>query len=137
MAFADIITNKILISFIITLVVVQSIKLLYYKIKGRKFKWKMLIEDGGMPSNHSAIVSALTAAVYFEQGLSVLFFVTLIFSFIIFKDAFGVRMDSQKHAELLKQITKKKLNTHIGHTPLQVCIGILTGIIISIIVYLI
>jgi len=134
-AFLQFITNKIFLSFIIAVVINQTIKLIYYKIKGRKFEWKMLIEDGGMPSNHSAIVSALTTSVYFEQGTSVLFFVALIFSFIVFKNATGVRWDVHEHALLLKKLTKKKVNICQGHTPLQVLIGIIIGIITSIVVY--
>ncbi len=136
-AFLQFLTNKIFLSFVLAMVINQTIKVIYYKIKGRKFEWKILVEDGGMPSNHSAIVSALTTSVYFEQGISVLFFVSLIFSFIVFKNAAGVRWDVHKHALLLKKLTKKDVNIYQGHTPLQVLIGIIIGIIVSIAVYLI
>lgn len=133
--FLEIIANKIFLSFIVSMVLAQTIKIIYYKIKGRKFIWRMLIEDGGFPSNHSAIVSALTTAVFFEQGISVIFFVCLIFSFLIFKDAFGVRMDVQRHAELLKRLSKKDLNIYIGHSPLQILIGIAIGVIVAGVIY--
>ena len=133
----QIITNKIFISFFVAMVLTQTIKIIYYKIKKRKFEWRMLVEDGGFPSNHAAIVGALTTSVFFEQGISILFMITLIFSSIIIKDAIGVRWEVHKHAVLLKELSKKDINVHEGHTPLQVLIGILIGIIISIAVYLI
>jgi len=135
--FLQIISSKIFISFLIAMILAQTIKIIHYKIKGRKFVWRMLIEDSGLPSNHSAIVSALTTAIFFELGISVLFFVCLIFSFIIFKDAFCVRMDVEKHAKLLKKLTKKEINVNIGHTPLEVLIGIILGVIVAVAVYLI
>ncbi len=133
--FLQIITHKIFLSFLIAMILAQTIKIIHYKIKGRKFVPRIFIEDGGLVSNHSAIVSALTTAIFFELGISVLFFVCLIFSFLVFKDAFGVRLEVHKHAQLLRKLTKKDVNIHEGHTPLQVLIGIIIGIIVAVVVY--
>jgi len=133
----QLITNKIFISFLIAVALAQLIKIIYYSIKHRKFDKIMLIETGGFPSTHSAVVSVLTTSVFLEQGISIAFIICLVFSIIIIRDAFGVRMDVQRHALLLEKLTKKKMNEHIGHTIPQVFCGIVLGIIVSVVMYLV
>jgi uncharacterized protein len=131
------VTNKTFITLFLAVVISQGIKTLEYLLKHRKFEWRMLIENGGFPSTHSAAVSALALSVFFVEGFSLLFIVCLVFSGIIIRDAFGVRQDVQKHAIILEKITKKKINEHVGHNSWQVFAGIFLGFIIASTIHLI
>ncbi|HIH31530.1 TPA: divergent PAP2 family protein [Candidatus Woesearchaeota archaeon] len=99
------------------------------------------LKNGGMPSSHSTVVAAITTAVYNIQGLTGLFFVSLVFSLIIISDAFRLRRIVGIHGEeinlLLKKIKKKPIEVIYGHSFFQVIIGIILGIAVSQIVFLI
>ena len=102
-----------------------------------------------MPSCHSATVCSLVTAVYHEYGTgSFEFAISLILAIIVMYDAMGVRRETGIQAQLLNDIIKTfedmgrseisahdKLQEFVGHTPLQVLIGAILGILIASIVY--
>lgn len=127
------ITTAILLSWGLS----QIIKIL---IEGRKsFNWNIFFRSGGMPSSHTAIVTALTTAVFILEGASLTFFTALVFSSIVIIDARGVRLESEKQAIMLNKIGKltgrNALSEHIGHKTSEVIGGIILGIVITIIVF--
>lgn len=124
---------------------IQLFKLLYDLISTRKFNFKRIMQAGGMPSSHSGVVVSLTTMMGKDFGISSpLFAIALIFSFIVMYDAAGVRRAAGKQASLLNKIVEtpglsglevsEKLVEVLGHTPFQVVIGALIGIIVGIIV---
>jgi len=129
------------ISPIVAWLIACIVKAIVRSIKSGKFSLKQGFENGGMPSTHSTIVSAITVAVLLKTGLSDLFFVSLMFSLIIISDAFGVRQYVGKQGEALNEILKKSkkkpLKIVYGHTFLQAIVGILWGVAVSIIFYFI
>lgn len=84
-------------------------------------------------------------AVGFEEGFrSNLFAICLFFSFIVMYDAAGIRRAAGKQAEILNKIiedlyagrkTDEKLKELLGHTPVEVLIGAIWGIIVALIMY--
>lgn len=111
----------------------------------RKGVWdlKAIVDSGGMPSSHSALCSAVTTATAMEFGLgSSLFAVSLAFSSIVMYDAAGVRRHAGKQAEVLNilledlleghAVSETKLKEVLGHTPIQVCVGALLGLLVGI-----
>jgi acid phosphatase family membrane protein YuiD len=97
---------------------------------------------GGMPSSHSALVSAMTASVAFREGLqSDLFIVSFCFAMVVMRDAIGVRRSSGLQARTLNILgrhTAEKLRFEYhpvkeiqGHTPLEVVAGALLGIFMA------
>ena len=106
--------------------------------------------SGGMPSSHSSTVTALATATYLEFGAaSFEFAIAVIFAIVVMHDARGVRRETGIQAKLLNDILKTfedmgrkeisaydKLKEFVGHTPLQVIIGAILGIIIAIIAYI-
>jgi len=95
-----------------------------------------------MPSSHSAMVSAMAASVAFVEGIdSNLFVVTLMFALIVVRDALGVRRSSGIQARVLNWLgrqtaEKLKISFHPikevhGHSPLEVAVGAVLGIIIA------
>ena len=77
---------KILTSTLIAYVIAEGIKVFLKNLKTKKMSIKCLFKPGGMPSAHSAAVSAMTLAVYLYQGFTSLFIVTSIFSFLVIRD---------------------------------------------------
>ena len=108
----------------------------------------LLFSTGGMPSSHSATVVSLTTAVGLHQGFHTAeFAISAILSIIVIIDATGVRYETGKQAKLLNKIVKEMFTdtenaeTHfkefIGHTPLQVAVGSVLGLIVGIVMYFI
>jgi acid phosphatase family membrane protein YuiD len=98
---------------------------------------------GGMPSSHSAVVAALATSVGFVVGAdSPLFFVTLFYALLTFRDALGVRRAAGHQAKALNQIIKylskrsslrlKTVKEIHGHTISEVFVGALLGFFIAI-----
>ena len=118
---------------------IQLFKFLYDIVKEKKFNFKRLMQAGGMPSSHSAVVVALTTMI-----ASPLFGVSLIFSFVVMYDAAGVRRAAGKQAKLLNKIVEtpglsgvevsERLVEVLGHTPVQVFVGAFIGLIVGIII---
>ena len=104
----------------------------------------MLFSNGGMPSSHSATVMALCTACGIKEGIaSPIFAVSVIFAAIVMIDASGVRYQAGKQAQIINKIVKEifsgkvegfntGLKELVGHTPFQVLMGALLGIVIAI-----
>lgn len=137
----DLITNPLLIGAISAWCVAQVSKVIIYAIVNKKFDISRLFGDGGMPSAHSATVTSLAtmSALYYGTG-SAEFAICAIFAIIVCRDAMGVRLETGKQAAIIKEIvqafeelTKEdlpeiKLKEFVGHTPIQVLVGILVGL---------
>ena len=147
MAVKGFIENPVFLSVISSLLFAQLVKtiilLLGSKPKGLREIFEVLIwRTGGMPSSHSSMVAAMAASIAFNEGIdSNLFVITLMFALIIIRDAVGVRRSSGIQARVLnwlgRQVSEKlKIDHHPvkeinGHSPLEVVVGALLGIIIA------
>ena len=126
--------------------VAQFLKTVLYAIENKKWDWMRLFGDGGMPSGHSATVTALAVSSGLRYGLgSFQFAVTGILAVIVMHDAMGVRQESGKHAEILNKLIDNlhtesllhsvpRLKELLGHTPLQVAGGTLVGLCTALLV---
>ncbi len=124
---------------------IQLFKFIYDLIKTKKFNFKRLMQAGGMPSSHSGVVVSLTTMIGKDVGInSPLFAISLIFAFIVMYDAAGVRRAAGKQATLLNKIVEtpgltslqvsEKLVEVLGHTPFQVIVGAIIGVIVGLFV---
>ncbi len=119
----------------------QAFKVLFYSIRERRLAFERFVHAGGVPSAHSAFVSALTAAVAFRRGItSEIFAVSFVFAAIIIYDAFRLRGHVQKHAETLNKLlsseaAKTPLSENVGHTPIEVVLGVCWGVGVAALVY--
>ena len=122
-------------------ILAQIMKMLISTIVTKKFDIRRLLGDGGMPSGHSATVTAVAIGIGMEHGFqSTLFALASIFAVVVMRDAMGVRRETGKQAvainKLLENMKEKNINVSsedslkefIGHTPFQVLIGALLGI---------
>ena len=121
---------------------IQLFKLIWDLATTKKFNFKRLMGAGGMPSSHSAVVAGLATLIGKYEGLnSAVFAVSLIMAFVVMYDACGVRRAAGKQAELLNKIVEtpgltglqvqEKLIEVLCHTPVQVFVGALIGVIVG------
>ncbi len=129
---------------VITWLFVQSLKVILDVITHKEFNVKRFWGSGGMPSSHSATVMSLTTVAAITEGVdSFIFAACLIFSIIVMYDAAGVRRAAGKQAKVLNQIIKKhkdiniqeKLIELLGHTPVEVFVGAIIGILSAYVLY--
>ena len=138
----DLFTNPFLITSTMAWLVAQVLKVIINAFIQRKLDWERLFGDGGMPSGHSATVSTLATITGLLCGLrSYEFGISAILAIIVCHDAMGVRREAGRHAKVLNELQKAfeelmnedlpdvALKEFVGHTPIQVCAGILIGIL--------
>ena len=143
MELMKLLNNHLLLNALTAWAAAQVLKTLIYAVVNRTLDIRRLFGDGGMPSGHSATVTAMAATAGLEYGLdSAVFAVAAIVAIIVMHDAMGVRLEAGKHAkalnDLLKTVssdmeTEVKLKEFLGHTPLQVCFGALLGLVMALI----
>lgn len=119
---------------------IQTFKVIWDLVTLHKFNFKRIIGAGGMPSSHTAVVVALSTMIAREYGLeSPIFAISFVFSCVVMYDAAGIRRAAGKQAKLLNKIVEtpeltniqmqEKLVEVLGHTPMQVIVGAIIGII--------
>lgn len=145
--------NFPLLSSLVAIIFAQVIKVPIQFIVSRKLDWSLVTSTGGMPSSHSAAVTALSTGVALEHGLgSSLFAVSAIFAVITMFDATGVRRHAGEQATVInklvidfnrfvneakdfpkaeEKVKQKKLKELLGHQPIEVFFGGLTGILLT------
>ena len=136
----EIFTNKYLYIPILLWFFIQLFKVIWDLVKEKKFDFKRILGAGGMPSSHSAVVCSLAVLIGKEYGFSSsIFALASVFAIVVMYDACGVRRAAGKQAKLLNKIistpglsgvqVQASLVEVLGHTPVQVFVGALIGII--------
>jgi len=140
--FSAVLHNQILIVALVSCLTAQLLKIPIDLIRYRKTSIKALFSAGGMPSAHSALVGALATSVGQTRGWdSAEFAIACLFAVIVMYDAAGVRQAAGKQAKILNQIiddmfqdndfNEERLKELLGHTPVQVLVGLSLGISIA------
>jgi hypothetical protein len=142
--FHDLITNWVLIIPLCAWVLAQLIKMLIALAQGKGIDLSFFVSSGGMPSAHSAMVSALATSVAMTDGFGSTFFaISVILALIVMYDAAGVRQSVGQQSVVLNRIIlelKRKeplvkieadLRELMGHTPFEVFIGGALGIALA------
>lgn len=123
---------------------IQLFKVIYDLVTTKKFNFKRIMGAGGMPSSHSAVVAGLATLIGKYEGVgSPIFALAFIMAFVVMYDACGVRRAAGKQAALLNKLIEtpglsgvqvsEKLVEVLGHTPTQVFVGALIGVIAGLI----
>jgi uncharacterized protein len=140
---SQILDNRILLVAVAACLIAQVLKLIIDLIQNGKVSVKVLTTTGGMPSAHSALVTALATGVGGSLGWkSAEFAIAMIFAIIVMYDAAGVRQAAGKQARILNQMVdelfsedhkfnEEKLKELLGHTPVQVIAGSILGVVIA------
>ena len=143
----ELVSNYIIIASFISIILTQILKVITNLIVNHKIDLSRLTNDGGMPSAHSAAVSSLATMCGLTFGFnSGIFSISLVFAVITCHDAMNSRQQIGKQAAVINKLFRDMLNGKdtetnivlkelVGHTPLQVFMGILLGIFVSIMVF--
>ena len=135
--------NRLLNTALIACLIAQIIKVFLTLLMDHKWDWHRLVETGGMPSSHAALVVSLTTALGRIYGVQTPeFAVAACFSLIVMFDASGVRRQAGEHARIINLMIKnwdpaqpelfeENLRELLGHTPLQVMLGALLGLLVG------
>lgn len=139
-------SNKILGVSILACFLAQIAKVFIDIFTYRTLSLRLITSTGGMPSSHTAFVTALSTSVGLKEGFgSNMFAVSCVFSLITMYDAAGVRRAAGKQAEVLNLLLErfessgikvdKKLKELLGHSPIEVLGGLFFGITVAIVCY--
>ena len=99
-----------------------------------------LIGYGGLPSNHSAIVSSMAALIALKEGVEhPAFGVAITLAFIVMLDASSLRRQVGRHAAAINALTVSSQRHHplrerMGHTPVEIAAGVLVGVVVAAVV---
>jgi acid phosphatase family membrane protein YuiD len=132
--------NQVLVATLIAWGVAQTIKLPIEFLQTRKWNWALLLRAGGMPSSHSALVTAAAHAVGLTIGFDTpVFAVSLALAMVVIYDATGIRRQAGKHAEIINAMVQGLVEGHplrqeqlrevLGHSPVEALVGVAWGLV--------
>lgn len=117
--------------------VAGCLKFLINSIKAKKLAFG-LIGYGGLPSNHSAVVSSMAALIALKEGLQhPALGVAVTLAFVVILDASSLRRQVGKQAEIINKlgvainVEEPALRERMGHTPVEILAGIITGVCVA------
>lgn len=122
-------TYPILVPFVV-MIAADVVKFLVDWAKKRDTR--RIASTGGMPSSHSAFVSALVVVVAYREGLdSTMFMIAAVIALIVMYDAIYLRNEAGKHATAINLHHDAELEESLGHNHLQVIVGALFGTVMA------
>jgi len=138
----ELLQNRVLIAAVAAWVVGQFLKFPLEYILNRRWNWGIMFSSGGLPSSHSALVTAVALSIGFHEGFDTsIFALAVAIAMIVIYDAAGVRRQAGIHAERINEIMKnfienrrfpeEDLKEMLGHTKFEVIAGVLLGVLIS------
>ncbi|TDF96589.1 divergent PAP2 family protein [Paenibacillus piri] len=149
--------NRALLTSLATVGLAQFIKAPISQMETGQWKWSTMFKTGGMPSSHSAGVTALTTYVALKRGVSSIpFALAGMFSLVVMYDAMGIRrqagniatevnaleetvdqlVEQHKPAARDKKEERARLEESLGHLPVEVLGGVMLGIATGALSYL-
>lgn len=134
--------NRALIASFVAWALAQILKVLIILLRERRLDLWRLVSAGGMPSSHSALVSALAAEVGIKEGVqSSIFALAVVFAAVVMYDAAGIRQAVSIQARILNRLLdeffkhqrwdEERLRELLGHTRIEVFMGALLGIAVA------
>jgi acid phosphatase family membrane protein YuiD len=140
--------NHVLITMLTAWLLAQIIKIPLDYLYSRRWNWALLLSVGGMPSSHSSLLTSATLAVGLYYGFdNPLFALGVAITMVVTYDAAGVRRQAGIHAQRINVLFDELLRGHpvdqnelrevLGHTPLEVAGGVLFGIVVATVMWLI
>lgn len=152
--------NYPLITAMLAILITQLIKVPIAFLLRRPAPLSLVISTGGMPSSHSAAVTGLVTAILIEHSWeSHLSAIAITFGVIVIFDSMGVRRQSGEHSVLINElvedfrslrksfvnlsqegvkefpIIERKSREMLGHKPIEVFFGIISGIVIALLTF--
>ena len=143
---SELLNNQLLFWSLLSCLTAQLLKIIFNLFSQGELRLGIVFQTGGMPSSHSALISALSAGIGWELGFdSPIFALSVGVSLIVMYDASGIRRSAGMQAieinKISRELDKNKkiyLKEALGHTKLEVVVGSIVGPLITLpgIVYL-
>ena len=142
--FWSIIYNPVFVTVVIAWFLAQLLKIFTAYPEERRLKPAMFFSSSGMPSSHTSMIMSATTTIGITEGFdTVIFGLALVFSLIVMYDAAGVRYETGKQATIINFLIEEikehqefhveKLKELIGHRPIEVLMGALLGVAVSVV----
>jgi hypothetical protein len=134
--------NRALVAALIAWGLAQTLKLPIEYARTRRWNWVLLLRPGGMPSSHSALVSAAAHGIGLTAGFDApVFALAVVIAMVVIYDAMGIRRQAGRHAEIINAIIRDLVEGHplrqeqlrevLGHSPLEAIVGLLLGVVVA------
>mgnify|MGYP000911241126 CR=1 FL=1 len=147
MNISGLLSNKILFTALVAWTIAQGLKVPSTLISRRHWDFARLVSPGGMPSSHSALVTALFVAVGRVKGFSSAeAAIATVLALVVMYDSAGVRRAAGAQAIILNKIVdevfkegrirEERLRELIGHTPVEVFVGAILGVLVGVLMRL-
>ncbi|MCP9899281.1 divergent PAP2 family protein [Cyanobium sp. Cruz CV13-4-11] len=149
-ALGELLANGVLAWGLAACGVAQLSKLVIELVLHRRWRPAVLIETGGMPSSHSALMTGTAAGLGWELGFAdPLFALAAVLCFVVLYDASGVRRAAGLTAQRVNGLPDGLWDTHpqdsppegppvlrplkenLGHTRSEVLVGSLMGPLVA------
>jgi hypothetical protein len=138
----ELLSNYALIAGLIAWSLAQIVKVPLEYVQTHKLNWALLLHAGGMPSSHSALVTAIAFGTGLFGGFDQpAFALAVALAMVVVYDATGIRRQAGKHAELINAmindlasghpLKEEQLREVLGHTPLEAVAGVILGLVIA------
>jgi uncharacterized protein len=149
MPFSGIFQNPVFITTMVASLLAQMLKLPLCYLRHKEWDWSLLFSTGGMPSSHSAVVTAAAVGVGHYAGFDTpLFGLAFAIATVVIYDATNIRRQAGFHAQQINRIIKelftgevkpveefKELREVLGHSPAEALGGIILGILVNIVIW--
>ena len=131
--------NSVLFWSLISCLLAQFFKIVFNFFSTGEIRFGIMFETGGMPSSHSALITAVASGIGFELGFdSPIFALAVSIALIVMYDASGVRKAAGIQASEINKLSKKLdpqskvlLKETLGHTKIEVMVGSFLGPLIT------
>jgi acid phosphatase family membrane protein YuiD len=147
MPLSGILNNPVFIATFVTSLLAQILKLPLCYLRHKEWDWSLLFSTGGMPSSHSAVVTAAAAGVGYYAGFDTpLFGLAFAIAIVVIYDATNIRRQAGFHAQQINRIIKevfsgeikpvedfKELREVLGHSPAEALGGVVLGILVNLV----
>lgn len=134
--------NQVLVAALLAWSLAQIIKPPLEYARHRQWDWSLLLRAGGMPSSHSALITATAHAIGLTAGYdSAIFALSAALALIVIYDATGIRRQAGRQAAVINQLVRDLLEGHslrperlrevLGHSPAEALSGVVLGLAIA------
>ena len=134
--------NQTLIASLTAWSLAQILKLPIEFMQTRKWNWALLLRAGGMPSSHSALVTAVAHSIGLTSGFDTpTFALAVALAMVVIYDATGIRRQAGRHAEIINAMVEDLVEGHplrqeqlrevLGHSPMEALVGVVLGLAVS------
>ena len=131
--------NSVLFWSLLSCLIAQFFKIVFYFFTTGEIRFGIILETGGMPSSHSALITGAASGIGYELGFdSAIFALAVAVALIVMYDASGVRKSAGVQAAEINKLSKKLdpksevlLKETLGHTKIEVMVGSFLGPLIT------